>query len=183
MADDDPRGAEDRHAAGGVDGLQWPDVDLAAGRIAVRRSAYKNKAGAWKVGPTKNGKAREIALGDRVLAALKAHRHLRGPFVFCTPDGQMFRRNQTYAPLNRAIKRAGLGPAFGWHTTRHSFASHLVMRGVPLKAVQELMGHSSILMTMRYAHLAPDIARDAVKLLDLPANDSRSAKDLPNFPA
>ena len=43
------------------------------------------------------------------------------------------------------------------------------------------MGHATILMTMRYAHLAPDIARDAVKLLDLPANDERSAKDLPNF--
>ena len=42
------------------------------------------------------------------------------------------------------------------------------MRGVPLKAVQELMGHATILMTMRYAHLAPDVARDAVKLLDLP---------------
>jgi integrase len=140
-----------------------------AGRIVVRRSAYKNKAGTWVVGPTKNGRAREIALGDRVLAALKAHRHLRGPLVFCTADGQMFRRNQTYAPLNRAIKRAGLG-AFGWHTTRHTFASHLVMRGVPLKAVQELMGHATILMTMRYAHLAPDVARDAVKLLD-PALD------------
>jgi integrase len=150
--------------------LHWQDVDLAAGRIVVRRSAYKNKAGAWVVGLTKNGRAREIALGDRVLAALKAHRHLRGPFVFCTADGQMFRRNQTYAPLARAIKRAGLG-AFGWHTTRHTFASHLAMRGVPLKAVQELMGHATILMTMRYAHLAPDVARDAVKLLDLPVSD------------
>lgn len=84
------------------------------------------------MGLTKNGTAREIALGDRVLAAIKAHRHLRGLFVFCTADGQMFRRNQTYAPLARAIKRAGL-EAFGWHTTRHSFASHLVMRGVPLR--------------------------------------------------
>jgi site-specific recombinase XerD len=92
----------------------------------------------------------------------------------------MFRRNQTYAPLNRAIKRAGLG-AFGWHTTRHTFASHLVMRGVPLKAVQELMGHATILMTMRYAHLAPDVARDAVKLLDLPMSEAHSAKDLPNI--
>jgi len=162
--------------------LRWEDVDLAAGRIVVRRSAYKNKAGAWAVGLTKNGKTREIGLGDRALAALKAHRHLRGPFVFCTADGQMFRRNQTYAPLLRAIKGAGL-ESFGWHTTRHTFASHLVMRGARLKTVQDLMGHATILMTMRYAHLAPEIARDAVKLLDLPINDVRSANNLPNFSA
>ena len=43
-----------------------------------------------------------------------------------------------------------------------TFASHLVMRGAPIKAVQELMGHSTILMMMRYVHLAPEVARDAV---------------------
>ncbi len=44
---------------------------------------------------------------------------------------------------------------------RHTFASHLVMRNVPLKAVQELLGHATIEMTMRYAHLSPDVRRDA----------------------
>ena len=47
-------------------------------------------------------------------------------------------------------------------------ASHLVMRGVPLKAVQELLGHADIATTMRYAHLAPGVTRDAVMLLDGP---------------
>jgi len=41
------------------------------------------------------------------------------------------------------------------------------MRGAPLKAVQELLGHATITMTMRYAHLAPEVTRDAVRLLDL----------------
>jgi site-specific recombinase XerC len=49
------------------------------------------------------------------------------------------------------------------------FASHLVMRGVALKAVQELLGHATIDMTMRYAHLGPDVKRDAVHVLDTPS--------------
>ena len=68
-------------------------------------------------------------------------------------------------PLWRASKRADLRRV-GWHVLRHTFASHLVMRGVALKAVQELLGHASIEMTMRYAHLSPDVRRDAVQVLD-----------------
>ncbi len=66
--------------------------------------------------------------------------------------------------MRRACKRAGLR-LVQWHCMRHSFASHLVMRGVPLKAVQELHGHASMEMTMRYAHLSPDVRRDAVNTL------------------
>ena len=54
---------------------------------------------------------------------------------------------------------------------RHTFASHLVMRGVPLKAVQELLGHATIQMTMRYSHLAPEIGRQGVAVLERPASD------------
>jgi integrase len=56
----------------------------------------------------------------------------------------------------------------GWHDPRHTYGSHLAMRGVPLKVIQELMGHATIDMTMRYAHLSPDTRREAVGVLDLP---------------
>jgi site-specific recombinase XerD len=55
---------------------------------------------------------------------------------------------------------------FRFHDLRHTFASHLVMNGVDLKTVQELLGHSSLNMTMRYSHLPPDHRLTAIKTLD-----------------
>ncbi len=145
---------------GEVLALRWQDVDLVAGRILVRQNVVGGH-----IGTPKSGKPREIPLGDDVRAALKAHRHLRGPLVFCDMSGNMLTRGEAKGPLWKACKKAGLR-LIGWHILRHAFASHLVMRGAPLKAVQELLGHSTIQMTMRYAHLGPEIVRDAVKLLD-----------------
>ena len=63
-----------------------------------------------------------------------------------------------------AIEIAGIKD-FTWHCIRHTFASRLVAAGVPLKAVQELMGHKTIEMTARYAHLAPDYQFAALEKL------------------
>jgi integrase len=141
-------------------GLRWVDVDLSAGRINVRQAYVKGHFGL-----PKSGKPREIPLGDEVIEVLAAHRHERGPLVFCDAAGKPFTAGLLAWPLKRALKRAGLRE-IGWHTCRHSFASHLAMRGVPLKVIQELLGHASIATTMIYAHLAPHVARDAVRVLD-----------------
>ncbi|HVY29853.1 MAG TPA: tyrosine-type recombinase/integrase [Polyangiaceae bacterium] len=140
--------------------LRWDDVDLVAGRLMVRRSVSSGI-----IGTPKNGRSREVPLSDQALAALKGHRHLRGELVFCGEDGRLLNRGECKWPLWRACQKAGLRRV-GWHALRHTFASHLAMRGVPLKAVQELLGHSTMDMTMRYAHLSPDVRRDSVRLLD-----------------
>lgn len=86
--------------------------------------------------------------------------------MFCREDGPLVDPHACRYPLRRSWRKAGIAP-LGWHDLRHTFASHLVMRGVPLKAVQELLGHATIEMTMRYAHLSPSVKRDAVRAPEL----------------
>ena len=96
---------------------------------------------------------------------------LRGRFVFCQEDGQPLTEGKMMQPLRRALNRAGISREegrIGWHDLRHTYASHRAMRGVPLKVIQELMGHVTIEMTERYAHLSPDTRREAVGVLDRP---------------
>ena len=140
--------------------IRWEDIDLMSKRILVRRNAVRGE-----VGTPKSGKNREIPICDMLLTELKRHRHLKGSLVFCNDQGCMWLSRKTYEPLHWTCKRAGLR-RIGWHVLRHTFASHLVMKGAPIKAVQELLGHSNIEMTMRYAHLSPDAKREAVQLLN-----------------
>ncbi len=143
--------------------LKWEDLDLYAGRVVVRRTLWRNQEG-----PPKGGRSREVPLSPEALAALKAHKHLRGPYVFCSEDGGRLTHSMVKKVVPTTCHRAGLAKRITNHGMRHTFASHLVMRGVPLKAVQELLGHESIEMTLRYSHLTPDVKRDAVRLLDGP---------------
>lgn len=141
-------------------GLRWDDVDLVAGRIVVRQAIVRGR-----ITTPKNRKPREIPLSPTALACLKAHRHLRGELVFCNLDGKPLTKGECKHPLWRACRAAKLRRV-GWHVLRHTFASHLAMRGVPLRTIQELLGHATITMTLRYAHLAPEVTRDAVTMLD-----------------
>lgn len=140
--------------------LRWEDVDLVVGRMLVRRAVARGK-----IGTPKSGRSREVAIGKNAVAALRQHRHLHGELIFSRSDGALLTKGECKWPLWRACKRAGIR-RIGWHVLRHTFASHLVMRGAPLKAVQELLGHATIEMTMRYAHLSPDVRQKAAELLD-----------------
>jgi integrase len=143
--------------------LKWEDLDLVAGRLMVRRSLWRKDEGT-----PKGGRTREVPLSADAVATLKAHRHLKGPYVFCFPDGRRLTHNRVKDLVPSTCRKAQLAKRLTTHDLRHTFASHLVMRGVTLKAVQELLGHATMEMTMRYAHLSPDVKRDAVLLLDGP---------------
>ena len=144
--------------------LRWEDIDLMAGRLVVRRTLWRDQEGT-----PKSGRMREVPLSEEAVSTLKAHRHLKGKYVFCESDGRRLTHSRVKDVVPRTCTRAGLAKRLTTHDLRHTFASHLVMRGVALKAVQELLGHATMEMTMRYAHLSPDVRRDAVRLLDAPA--------------
>lgn len=146
--------------AGEQQAFQWEDIDWHNKTITIRRSIWRKK-----VADTKSGKERTIPMTPAVEAALKSIRHLRGPLVFCDMDGKHLSKSYLTHMLRMALRRAGLRRV-RWHDLRHSFASQLVRLGVNLKQVQEWMGHSSIVTTMRYAHLAPTEGPKLIALLD-----------------
>lgn len=132
--------------------LRWADVDL------VQKVLTVEGAGA------KSGQTRHIPLNREALATLKAWKKQgrKTGYVFPGKGGQRLDNvNSAWAAL---LKDAGI-EAFRWHDLRHTFASRLAMAGVPLNTIRELMGHSDIQMTLRYAHLAPDVKAQAVELI------------------
>lgn len=113
---------------------------------------------------TKNGERREIPINDAVRSALeKQVRRLDVPWVFYNPE-----TGGKWCDLKRsfyaALRRTGIKD-FRFHDLRHTFASHLVMAGVDITTVKELLGHKTLSMTLRYAHLAPSHKVAAVDLL------------------
>lgn len=76
--------------------------------------------------------------------------------------------------IRKACDRAGIRRV-GWHLLRHTFASRVVSRGVPIRTLQQLLGHASITMTERYAHLAPATLIDAVRVLEEDRNGEKWA--------
>ena len=84
-------------------------------------------------------------------------------------------------PEPKNVRRAGIED-FRFHDLRHTFASHLVMRGASLKEVQEILGHKTMTMTLRYAHLSQEHKKKAVNLLNgltaLPPTESSMSQNV-----
>jgi len=113
----------------------------------------------------KSGKTRHVPINSATLEILKNWRNqMTGTdLVFASKTtGEIFNNvKKSWASL---LKSAGI-ENFRWHDMRHHFASRLVMAGVDLNTVRELLGHSDLKMTLRYAHLAPEHKANAVEKL------------------
>ena len=140
--------------------LEWRDVDLHKRQLCVQRSDWNGQ-----VTVPKGGHLRYVPLTVRLATALRNHRHLRSPRVLCQDDGRSLTRQKVQYRALRAARRAKL-TEHGVHILRHSFCSHLAMRGAPIKAIQELAGHRELGVTQRYMHLSPAALDGAIRLLD-----------------
>jgi integrase len=140
--------------------LEWRDVDLSKRQLCIQRSEWKGHVTA-----PKGGRLRYVPLTTRLASALRDHRHLKGPRVLCENDGSPLTMRLVQGLVARAARRAGLHNV-GVHVLRHSFCSHLAMRGAPARAIQELAGHQDLVTTQRYMHLSPAALDSAIRLLD-----------------
>ncbi len=110
---------------------------------------------------TKNGHSRFVPVEESVFLYIK-NRLGQGDFLSC------------YGAYRSAFKRSGLKVPAGQlaHILRHTFASHFIMNGGNIVALQKILGHSSLNITMRYSHLSPDYLIQAVQLNPLAGNVS-----------
>jgi integrase len=145
---------------GEIRGMQWSSIDWLNRSVTVRHSLDNH---CKRLVSPKSGRIRHIPIDTDVYETLYRRKEDTG-YVFLAHDGRPFSNYRVNYAIRSLCKRAGLRN-IGWHTLRHTFASHLAMRGVPLPAIKELMGHSSITTTMRYAHVAPSTLRLAIEML------------------
>jgi integrase len=144
-------------------GLEWRRVDLQAALVHL------------EPGNTKTGKRRSVPLNRLASEAILNRMRFRAqhapasPWVFAHRGGQ--RIQDVKRAFASACQRAGITD-FRIHDLRHTCAAWLVSAGVSLTEVRDLLGHTTVKMTERYAHLAPENVRVAVSVLE--GNVSRS---------
>lgn len=138
--------------------LEWDDVDFQRAHVCVRRSEVRHHVSA-----PKNRRIRYVPMTSDVVNALSALRRIDAR-VFSGAGGRLTHATARLRLLDLCAV-AGVQP-IGWHALRHTFASELVQRGVALPVVKDLLGHSSLDMTLRYAHVSPELMQAAIATLE-----------------
>ena len=144
--------------------LEWRDIGRATSELRVERADWYGQ-----VDSPKSGKGRTVPMTPRLAKALQVLRHLRGDRVFLQDDGspltrKVLRRWMASAQRLAQVKVLGKKPG-NIHVLRHTFCSHLAMRGAPAVTIKELAGHAHLSTTMRYMHLQAGAKEAAIALL------------------
>jgi integrase len=141
-------------------GLRWQDVDLQRGIITIPRS--------------KHGESRHVQINSAARAALLTLLRLGDGLGCVCPRFQRPQSRDAREWFNEVLSQTKI-QNFRWHDLRHTFASRLVMAGVPLRAVQVLLGHKRIETMLRYSHLAEAHLREAVECLTGAPTDTKTS--------
>ena len=147
--------------------MRLDDVNFLGRTLRVQRQVQRLGGGEIEVRPPKKDSQRTVALPDELVDLLAAHARRRDlsagsrPYLFAGPSGAPPHQNTVGHRWRKLREAAGVG-SLRLHDLRHFYASWLINRpqdgglGLPLKVVQERMGHSSITMTAdTYGHLFP----------------------------
>jgi integrase len=159
--------------------LRWKDVDLDRGTLAVTGSLQGESRAGLNIASPKSGKSRSVALGAVTVTALRDHRQRQAReqllvgdewrelgLVFSTEYGDFLSPTTLRLALRRALTRAGL-PTIRFHDLRHSAATLMLSRGVHPKMASEMLGHSTIAITLDlYSHVTANMQRQAADAID-----------------
>ena len=141
--------------------VQWSDIDWTKSLITIRNTASFN---------TKSRKNRTLPLHAelrRILLQIK-DKNISGGYVFCDPEGKLLRSDTVSHQFKRALRKNKRPESLHFHSLRHSFASVLVQKGTPIYQVSKLLGHSSVQVTERYAHLYAEDGGKYVAQITIP---------------
>lgn len=162
---------------GELAGLCWDRVDFEKRIIFITRTRNHFE---FKDRP-KNGRNRTIAMNDEVFRTLKnlKNKNLNSEFVFITPKGQPIDTNHLYRDFKLAQRNANMSRELRFHDLRHTYASAFVNSGRSIYSLQQLLGHTDVKMTQRYAHHSVEALHESMKGFSL-----GSVRDLStnNFP-
>ena len=136
--------------------LRWTSVNLTSGNESITVESCDE----WE---TKTGKSRVVPLNDVALEIVNRQKGKNKEFVFTSKEGHQIHPDKIYHALTHALAEIGIEGDV--HKLRHTFASHLAMKNIDLGSIRDLLGHTDIATTQRYAHLAPEHLRRAVDVL------------------
>ncbi len=153
---------------GEIIALRWPDIDFASKQITISRSDWNGEETL-----PKGGRKRHVPMTNRLIAALEELKHSDsvGDRVIHDGKGGRVAANSLHVWMATVLRRAKRPVRRGLHVLRHTFCSHLAMRGAPARVIQELAGHVTLTTTLGYMHLAKGAGHAAIALLDGKPNE------------